>query len=113
MINWIKNHKFLIIFFGSSFILLILGFILSFLKFYNYPSQFIVRYSNNLGIISVGGMIYLVLIFISGIVMFLINFILAKKFEERDFFWGKFIAFVNFFICLLIFIYFIAIINVN
>lgn len=113
MINWIKNHKFLIIFWISGFILLILGFILSFLKFYNYPSQFITRYSNNLGIISVGGMFHLILIFISGIIIFLINLILAKKFEEKDIFWGKFIAFVNFFICLLIFIYFIAIINVN
>lgn len=113
IINWIKKNKFLSLFSSVSLILLFLGFIFSFLKFKDYHSQFIIKYSNNLGIIFVGGIYELILIFITGIIIFLMNFILAKKFEERDKFFGKFIAVFNFVICLLIFIYFIAIINVN
>ncbi|MCX7589579.1 MAG: hypothetical protein RMK17_01710 [bacterium] len=113
MTNWFKHHKFLNIFFGSALILLIIGFVLVFLKFNSYPSQFIVKYSNYAGIIAVSDFKYLILIFLSSIVIFLINFILAKKFEERDLFFGKFIAVINFLICLLIFIYFMAIIKIN
>ncbi|MGC8775935.1 MAG: hypothetical protein ACP5QN_01310 [Minisyncoccia bacterium] len=110
--NWLKKHIFLNIFFAISLILLISGFVPLFLKF-KMNDVIILKYSNFSGITLIGNFYDLILIFITSIIVFGGNFILAKNFEERDIFLGKLIAVLNFFVCLLIFIYFITIIKVN
>lgn len=111
--NWIKKHKFLSIFFISSLILILSSFLPAFLKFKNYNSPFILKYSNDNGIILIGSIYYLISFFLTSLIVFFINFLLAKNFESRDVFFGKLIAVLNFLICLLIFIYFVTIIKVN
>jgi len=113
MLNWIKNHKFIFVFYVLSFGLIILGFILSFLNFYGYDGQIILNFSNPFGITNLGYFKDLVLFFINFLIIFIINFLLSKTFDDRDLFFGKFLALLSFFISLLIFIYFMVIININ
>lgn len=109
---WIKNHKFIFFIFLASFLLLAIGFLINFFKFYK-NDLMIIKYVHPIGIVSLGSFYNLVLFFLNSLVIWSVNFILSKRFEERDIFLGKFIAILNFLICLLIFIYFMSIIGVN
>lgn len=110
--SWIKNHKFIFFVFLAGFLLVIAGFLPTFLKFYK-KDLIIIKYVYPIGIVSLGSFYNLVLFFLNSILIFLVNFVLAKRFEERDIFLGKFVAVLNFLVCLLIFIYFISIIKIN
>ncbi len=111
--SWILKNKLIFGFFLAGFILINLGFFCSFLKFKNLSDALILEYVNPIGIIFVGNFYYLLYFEINGIIISLINFILVKKINSRDVFFAKFFAIFNFFINLLIFIYFLTIINVN
>ena len=113
MFSWIKNHKFIFIFFMISFFLLILGFVFSYFKFKNYDEQIILNFSSPFGITNLGYFKDLILFFITFLIIFIINFFLSKILDDRDLLFGKFLALLNFFMALLIFIYFMVIININ
>jgi len=109
---WCSKNKFVCSFLITGFILINLGFLLSFLKFKNYDNL-IVEYVNPIGVILVDNFYYLLYIWITALIICLINLSLIIKINSRDLFLSKFFAVFSFFINLLIFIYFLAIININ
>ena len=79
----------------------------------NIEGPIVVHFNNSDGISQTGTFFDLLLIGVTSAVMVVVNFILALELEARDVFLGKVIAATTFFLSILIFIAFAAIISVN
>lgn len=74
---------------------------------------FILHFNDMTGITSVGDLSAVIFMGILGIVVTLMNFFIALEFEERDPFLGKVMAGGTLIFSILLFIAFVAILNVN
>ncbi len=99
--------------FALSGLLLIGGWLWAIFVFAGRSQAVVVQWNSIQGIISIGDISHIAFMAISGLVMVGVNFALALILEERDWFWGKFVAAATLSISILIFIGFAAIISVN
>ncbi len=76
-------------------------------------SPLILHFNDLSGITSVGPPGTLVFMAVLGTLIVLMNFVIALEFDARDPFLGKFVAAVTLVFAVLLFIAFVAIINVN
>ena len=99
--------------FAVSFILVLGGTFWSWFALKDISQPLILSYG--LGIVNKAGgsMWNLVAFGITSAIALSFNFVLALLLEERDWFWGKFLAAASLFLSLLLFIGFAAIISVN
>lgn len=99
--------------FALSFALIGGAMLWSFIALKDISQPLIVSYG--LGVVNkAGGSVWHLLAFgFSTLIALGFNFAISLLFEERDWFWGKFIAAGSLFLSLLIFIGFAAIISVN
>lgn len=73
----------------------------------------IIHFNNYARINQIGSLLDLSIIGMWGIVMVGVNFVLALELNEKDWFWGKFLAAATLFMAVLLFIAFAAIVSVN
>lgn len=96
-----------------SFILVLGGWLWTYFALRGTSTPLVIHFNNLKGINQVGYLKDLIAIGGFGLVMVVMNFLVAFTLEERDWFLGKFVAAVTFALCTLIFIGFATIISIN
>jgi len=99
--------------FALSFILVASGTVWVYVALRGIRGPLILHFSNLFGIDQIGALWDLLKMGMLGIVIVLVNFVIALELEEQDWFLGKLLAGATVFLGLLIFIGFAAIISVN
>jgi hypothetical protein len=99
--------------FALSFLFIAAGWLWAYIILRKINQPIILHFNNFLGITRIGNLTDLAETGIFGLLMAVINFLLAFNLEERDWFLGKLMAAATLFFGILIFIGFAAIISVN
>ncbi len=110
--NWLLKNKFISFFSITGFILINIGFLCICINFKT-SEPLILHYAYPIGITLIDNFFYVLKFWVTALIIWIINFILVKKLNEGDIFLSKFFAVFNFFINLLIFVYFMSIIYIN
>jgi len=98
--------------FIASTLLVLGGWLWAFFSLRRIDTPLIIHFSSR-GIDRIGGMGDLFVMGMFGLLIILINFMLAREAEKRDWFWGKVIAGTTLLFALLLFLAFSVIIDVN
>lgn len=99
--------------FVTSLVLVIGGWFWAFWALREIKLPLIIHFSNINGINQVGYFWDLAKVGIFGILVVAVNFLISVELEKRDKFLGKLTSAFTFFLSILIFVYFMAIISVN
>lgn len=109
----IKRSKAVSIAFGASALLVVGGWFRAYFALRATTQPLIIHFNNYEGINQIGGMGDLLNTAIFGLVVVLVNFVLALALEERDRFLGKLTAAATVVFAILLFIGFSVIVSVN
>lgn len=98
--------------FAAAAALISTAWLWAWLELNDQASQLVVHF-NNAGLVQIGTLTYLHRAAATGIIVVALNFWIALELEERDRFWGAFVAGATLLFAVLLFIGFAAIINAN
>lgn len=107
------KFKLLNVIFILGLLLVIAGTLWSYMALKNVGEELIIHFNNYDRKTQSGDILDLIGVGFIAVVMNIVNFFIAVKLEERDWFWGKLAAAATAFFDILIFIGFTAIINAN
>jgi hypothetical protein len=110
----IAKHKLISIFSAVALCFVLGGSLWAYFALSALGSGPVILHFNDIdGITSIGGLGVIIFMGIFGVLVTLMNFAIALEFEERDPFFGKFLASLTLVFAVLLFIAFVAILSVN
>lgn len=112
-LNRLARFKVISWLFGASALFVISGTLWAYAALRGVRGPLILHYSSASGIGEIGGLWGLLKMGVAGLLVVIVNFFLALELEERDSFFGRFVAATTVLLSVLIFIGFAAIISVN
>jgi len=98
---------------AAALVFVLGGFTWAWLELCSVGPFIILHFASGIGITSVGGIGFLVFMGAFGLLVVAMNFAIAREFDSRDRFFGRFLAAATLVFGILLFIAFAAIINVN
>jgi hypothetical protein len=114
MFKKITKHRMVSMFGIPAIVIALAGFGWSYFSLRGIPNgAFILHFNDVSGITRVGGTEIFSFMGIFGVLVTVMNFIIALEFDARDRFFGKYLAFATLVFAVLLFIAFWAIISVN
>jgi hypothetical protein len=113
MFKKIGKFKTVTVAFALSFLFIVGGWFWTYIRMRGINQPLIIHFNNYAGITRIGNLTDLAAVGMLGLIIVLMNFLLALNLEERDWFLGKLLAATTLLMGILIFIGFAAIISVN
>lgn len=113
MLERIREHRLVAVTAGASVLLVIAGWLWTYFALRTVAAPLILRFDRDRGITHTGSLAELSLSVAFGLGIILVDAFLAVELDGRDWFWGKFLAFMAAAFATLIFLTLAAIITTN